>query len=106
MPHAPQDRPMPPVTKPEPFAASESTIRGWKVRLMGGHPLATPAVVDGKVFIGGGFGSHEFYAFDAKTGKKLWLYRTGDDGPTAAAVEDGCIAFNTESCELEIITLN
>jgi outer membrane protein assembly factor BamB len=46
--------------------------------------LATPAVVDGKVFLGGGFGSYEFYALDAKTGKLLWQYRTGDDGPTAA----------------------
>src|SRR5439155_819024 len=49
---------------------------------------------------------HEFYAFDALTGKKLWLYRTGDDGPTAAVVEDGYVAFNTESCELEIITMD
>jgi hypothetical protein len=23
---------------------------------------------------------------------------TSDDGPTAAVVEDGCVAFNTESC--------
>jgi Ca-activated chloride channel family protein len=79
---------------------------GWKLVIPGNRPLATPAVVDGKVLVGGGFGSHEFYAFDAKTGKKLWLYRTGDDGPTAAVVEDGYIAFNTESCELEIITMD
>jgi outer membrane protein assembly factor BamB len=29
---------------------------------------------------------------------------TADDGPTAAVVEHGIIAFNTESCELEVIT--
>ena len=32
------------------------------------------------------------------------MYRTGDDGPTAAIIADDLIAFNTESCELEIIT--
>jgi Ca-activated chloride channel homolog len=37
------------------------------------------------------------------SGKKVWQYRTQDDGPTAVAVQDGHVAFNTESCELEII---
>jgi outer membrane protein assembly factor BamB len=79
---------------------------GWKVRIPGGRPLASPAIADGKVFVGGGFGSHEFYAFDAVTGKALWTYRTGDDGPTAAVVDGGRVVFNTESCELEVITSN
>ena len=70
----------------------------------GGRPLATPAVVDGHVFVGGGFGSHEFYAFDAAIGNLRWVYRTADDGPTAAVFGDGRIVFNTESCELEVIT--
>ncbi len=90
---------------PVAFTSKEGK-KGWKVVLPGKRPLATPAVVDGKVFCGGGFGSHEFYAFDAATGKTLWVYRTGDDGPTAAAVADGYIAFNTESCELEILALD
>ena len=93
------------VEGPTTFTSKEGK-KGWKVVLPGRRPLATPAVADGKVFLGGGFGSHEFYAFDAATGKQLWQYRTGDDGPTAAVVEDGCIAFNTESCELEILTLD
>ncbi len=71
---------------------------GWVVRLPGNRPIATPAYADGRVFVGGGYGSHEFYAFDAKTGKKIWAMHTSDDGPTAAVVEDGCVAFNTESC--------
>jgi Ca-activated chloride channel family protein len=99
-----QAGPAPEVGPPAAFTSKEGK-KGWKLVIPGNRPLATPAVVGGKVLVGGGFGSHEFYAFDAKTGKKLWLYRTGDDGPTAAAVADGYIAFNTESCELEILTL-
>lgn len=77
----------------------------WKQRIPGSRPLATPAIADGRLFLGGGFGSHEFYAFDAKTGAMSWKYHTHDDGPTAAVVADGCVVFNTESCELEVLTL-
>ena len=79
----------PAVGPPSEFRSKDGTRKGWKVTIPGNRPLATPAVVDGRVFLGGGFGSHEFYAFDAITGKMLWLYRTKDDGPTAAAVADG-----------------
>jgi Ca-activated chloride channel family protein len=75
------------------------------VTIPGNRPIATPAFADGKIFLGGGFGSHEFYSLDAKTGKQHWVYKTGDDGPTAAVTADELIAFNTESCELEIITM-
>jgi hypothetical protein len=34
-------------------------------------PLASPAIADVKIFVGGGFGSHEFYAFDGETGQLL-----------------------------------
>jgi outer membrane protein assembly factor BamB len=60
-------------------------------------------VADGRLFLGGGFGSYDFYALDANTGKVLWQYQTEDDGPTAAVVHEGHVAFNTESCELEIL---
>jgi outer membrane protein assembly factor BamB len=89
--------------KPEPFTSKEGK-KGWRLTIPGNRPLATPAVADGNLFLGGGFGSHEFYAFDAKTGAQQWVYRTGDDGPTAAVIAGDLIAFNTESCELEIIT--
>jgi Ca-activated chloride channel family protein len=88
---------------PEAFKSKEGKT-GWRVTIPGNRPLATPAVADGKIFLGGGFGSHEFYSLDAKTGKQQWVYRTGDDGPTAAVISGDLIAFNTESCELEIIT--
>jgi Ca-activated chloride channel family protein len=95
----------PAVPDPVPFKSKDGKFKGWKVVLPGNRALATPAVADGKVFLGGGFGSHEFYAFDAITGKKIWVYRTKDDGPTAAGVSDGHVVFNTESCELEVLTL-
>jgi outer membrane protein assembly factor BamB len=97
--------PQPKVDRPTPFADADGRVRGWKVAIPGGHPLATPAVVDGRVFLGGGFGSYEFYAFDAATGEAVWQYQTNDDGPTAAVVADGYVVFNTESCELEVLTI-
>ena len=96
-------RPVDPL-EPVPFHASDSRISGWKLTIPGNRPLATPAIADGKLYLGGGFGSHEFYGFDASTGHHAWTYHTADDGPTAAVVENGLIAFNTESCELEILT--
>ncbi len=76
--------------------------RGWRVLVPGGRPLATPAVEEDKVYLGGGFGSHEFYAFDAGTGNLSFRLGTKDDGPTAAAVSEGRVAFNTESCTIYV----
>jgi Ca-activated chloride channel homolog len=76
---------------------------GWVLRIPGGRPIATPAYADGMLFVGGGYGSHEFYAVDAETGKIIWKIQTGDDGPTAAVVADGMVAFNTESCTLVVV---
>lgn len=88
--------------RPEPFRTPDGR-RGWSINLGNGRPLATPAVVDGTVYVGGGFGSHEFYAFDAVTGATRWALRVSDDGPTAAVVRDGVVAFNTESCTLFVV---
>ena len=76
---------------------------GWVLRIPGARPIATPAYADGMLFVGGGYGSHEFYALDSDTGKIIWKIQTGDDGPTAAVVADGLVAFNTESCTLVIV---
>jgi Ca-activated chloride channel homolog len=76
---------------------------GWKARIPGGRALATPAVVGGMVYIGGGFGSNEFYAFHANTGKPAWALSLSDDGPTAAVVAEGRVVFNTESCTLFVV---
>lgn len=87
----------------EPAAFQTTDGRGgWIIRIPGGRPIATPAYADDLLFVGGGYGSHEFYAFDADTGKLRWKMQTGDDGPTAAVVENGYVAFNTESCTVII----
>lgn len=78
-------------------------LPGWKMTIPGNRALATPAVADGVVYIGGGFGSYEFYAFNAFTGKPVWAEMVSDDGPTAAVLKDGYLAFNTESCTLFIL---
>ncbi|MFO0571521.1 MAG: PQQ-binding-like beta-propeller repeat protein [Polyangiaceae bacterium] len=78
-------------------------LHGWLVDLPGKKPLATPAVADGRVYVGGGFGSHEFYCFDARSGEPVWALRVSDDGPSAAVVDEGCVAFNTESCTLFVV---
>jgi outer membrane protein assembly factor BamB len=96
---------LPQVNPPVPFRTPDGIVRGWKVTIPGDRPLATPAVASGLVLLGGGFGSYEFYAFDAASGRLAWQYQTSDDGPTAAVVCDGHVAFNTESCELEVLTM-
>jgi len=68
----------------------------------GGRPIATPACADGRLFVGGGFGSHEFFAFDAKTGALAWQVRHSRRRADGAVVEDGCVAFNTESCTVYV----
>jgi outer membrane protein assembly factor BamB len=95
---------LPRVDAPVPFVSPDGKVRGWKLSLPGGRPLATPAVAQGRVFLGGGFGSYEFYALDATSGQVLWQYQTEDDGPTAAVVAEDRVVFNTESCELEVLT--
>jgi outer membrane protein assembly factor BamB len=89
----------------DPVAWSGKDRKGWKVSIPGGRPLATPALADGRLFLGAGFGSYDFFAFDALSGSLLWQYQTEDDGPTAAVVQEDLVAFNTESCELEVLTV-
>jgi outer membrane protein assembly factor BamB len=96
---------LPRVDPPVSFMSKDGQIRGWRVSIPGRRPLATPAVLDGRLFLGGGFGSYEFYAFDADSGRVAWQYQTADDGPTAAVAKDDFVAFNTESCELEVLTV-
>ncbi len=88
--------------QPAAFRTSDGKA-GWVLQLPGGRPIATPAYADGMLFVGGGYGSHEFYSVDADTGRVVWKIQTGDDGPTAAVVWEGYVAFNTESCTLVVV---
>lgn len=95
---------VPRVEAPVAWQSKDGLRYGWKVLIPGRRALATPAVADGRLFLGGGFGSYDFYALDAVSGCVLWQYQTEDDGPTAAVVHAGRVAFNTESCELEVLS--
>ena len=81
----------------------KSGMKGWKLTIPGNRPIATVAYEDGVLFVGGGYGSYEFYAIDAESGDIAWMFKTGDDGPTAAVTRNGYVSFNTESCILYVL---
>ncbi len=74
--------------------------RGWVTAMPRAELLTSPAFHDGKVFLGGGFASHRFYAFDAYSGELAWSMPAPDGGPTAAIIEDDKVIYNTESCTI------
>jgi outer membrane protein assembly factor BamB len=80
--------------------AIQATASGFTVSLPSKAPIATPCVHDGKVYVGGGFRSKEFYCLDAQTGKLVWAVNLDDDGPSSAVCDDGTVVFNTESCTI------
>lgn len=96
----------PMASQAEEFKDHTTGFSGWRLRLDPARPVPTPAVSNGRLFVGGGFGSYEFYAIDAHTGHTAWHLCTKDDGPTAAVVADGCAVFNTESCTLEVVAMS
>lgn len=73
--------------------------RGWFARASG-QRLLTPIYGDGRVYVGGGFSSHQVFAYDARSGEREWVASAPDGGPSAAILEDDKILFNTESCTL------
>lgn len=78
----------------------EGGRRGWITALPSKQLLTSPAYGQGKVFLGGGFSSTQFFAFNAFTGEMDWALRAPDGGPTAAIVKDEWVIFNTESCTI------
>lgn len=90
------------VPRPESFKLPDGKF-GWRLKIPGNNPVATPAYSDGMIFVGGGYGSHEFYALRSDTGEVVWRVHTGDDGPTACVVHRGRVIFNTESCTLYVL---
>jgi outer membrane protein assembly factor BamB len=80
--------------------ARTGTKNGFVWQMPGKTPVPTPTVYEGKLYVGGGFHSREFYCLDAETGRPVWALNLDDDGPTSAACRDGIIIFNTESCTI------
>lgn len=74
--------------------------KGYSIQLPSKAPISTPTVYNGKIYVGGGFHSKEFYCFDAATGKLVWGRDLDDDGPSSAVCSDGVVIFNTESCTI------
>lgn len=77
--------------------------RGWVARLPAAHALLTPAYADGKIYLGGGFSSSAFFAYDARSGQPLWSVAAPAGGPSAAVIDDDKVVFNTESCTIYAI---
>jgi outer membrane protein assembly factor BamB len=76
------------------------TADGYCIQLPSSTNIPTPSVINGTVYLSGGFGSRQYYAFDAITGRNKWAVNLDDDGPSSGAMEDGIIVFNTESCTI------
>ena len=76
------------------------TEHGFVIRLSSSTNVPTPIVEDGKLFVSGGFGSKQFFAFDSHTGENLWAINLDDDGPSSGVTEDDVLVFNTESCTI------
>ncbi|MEJ5277560.1 MAG: PQQ-binding-like beta-propeller repeat protein, partial [Thermogemmata sp.] len=74
--------------------------QGFTLEFPSQAPIPTPTVYEGKLYVGGGFRSRQFYCFDAKTGEPIWSVDLSDDGPSSAVCSDGIVIFNTESCTL------
>ncbi len=81
-------------------AAIKKSDKGFTIKLPSGAPIPTLTVYDGKLYASGGFHSRQFYCFNAETGELIWGVDLDDDGPTSAAIVDGVIVFNTESCTI------
>src|SRR5438552_7458220 len=88
---------------PVAFKDDATGFGGWRLGLESRRAVRTPAIASGRLFVGGGFGSYDFYPFDARSGSPAWQLHTSDDGPTAAVLAEGFAVFNTESCTLEVV---
>jgi outer membrane protein assembly factor BamB len=76
------------------------TEHGFVIQLSSSSNVPTPIVQDGKLYVSGGFGSKQYYAFDAKNGEKIWAINVDDDGPSSGVTQDNVLVFNTESCTI------
>jgi hypothetical protein len=87
----------PPISSPPPAPATPAL----DITLSNQLPVATPAVVNGRIYVGSGFGSYQMNCIDAATGALIWARPTQSDGPSAVACDGTYLVFTTESCTLE-----
>ncbi len=78
----------------------EQKNNGFAIQLPAKSLTPSPTIYKGMLLVSGGFGSKEYYAFDAQTGDVKWAIDLDDDGPTSAIVEEDIVVFNTESCTI------
>jgi Ca-activated chloride channel family protein len=76
------------------------TENGYYIQLPSTTLVPTPAIVNGNLLLSGGFGSKQYYNFEAATGKLKWAIDLDDDGPSSPAISEGLVVFNTESCTI------
>jgi outer membrane protein assembly factor BamB len=86
---------LPRVDEPSEFLSPDGRFRGWRVTIPGGGSLATPAVVDGRVFLGGGFGSYYLACCDLRTGQEYWKQPIEGEIITAPVLAGGKVHFAT-----------
>ena len=94
----------PPPSSPPPSAPPSTPA--LDIALSNQLPVATPAVVNGRIYVGSGFGSYQMNCIDANTGALIWAKPTQSDGPSAVACDGTYLTFTTESCTLECMECN
>lgn len=65
----------------------------WQFRISEYVTRSSPAVIDGTVYIGGGFG---FYAIDAKTGQQRWSIPIRYAGQASPTVANGVVIVTSQ----------
>ncbi len=79
---------------PQAVALNEATGAELWTANIGGNSTSTPAVHDGRVFIGSDDGN--LYALDATNyGAELWTFQTGGEVYSAPVVADGMVYFGS-----------
>jgi outer membrane protein assembly factor BamB len=76
----------------------EINHNGFEIQLPSRGLAPSPTIYQGTAYVSGGFGSRQFYAFDALSGETRWAVDLSDDGPSSACLAEEVVVFNTESC--------
>jgi len=63
----------------------------WNYETNANYMDSSPAVVDGKVYVGAGSNDGHVYCLDASTGSEIWKYKTGDKIYSSPAYFNGKI---------------